>query len=89
MTLNNQAVLAYLKQNFQQCLDLFTRCYDIVDSHLISYFNYLLLCWESGVFTDDYVLDEIYRSAQVTPSHNCSSFLFAIVYEAQNNWHAA
>ncbi|CDW78805.1 wd40 repeat-containing protein [Stylonychia lemnae] len=86
ITLNNQAVLAYLKSNYQQCVDMISKIYDIVETNPISYFNYLLLCWEAGIYSDLMVFQEINRIAQLSRRKNFSSLMYALVYEAQNNW---
>eukprot|EP00347_Sterkiella_histriomuscorum_P023951 403332820 len=89
ITLNNQAVLAYLKQNYQQCIDMLFKLYDIIETNPISFFNYLLLCWEAGIYSDSYLLNEINRISTLSPQHNFSSLMYAILYEAQNNWFPA
>ena len=82
MMLNNQAVLAYLKQNYQQCLDMFHKFFDVVETNPLAYFNYLVLCWEAGIYNDSYVLTEIHKLAHISPNQNFSSFMYAQIYEA-------
>jgi hypothetical protein len=55
---------------------MFFKFYDIIETHPYSYFNYLCLCWMSGIFNDDYVLTEIAKST------NSTSLFFGIIYEA-------
>jgi len=58
------------------------KIYDIVETNPISYFNYLMLCWESGIYSDIMVFKEINRITNLSNRKNFSSFLYAIVYEA-------
>lgn len=30
--------------------------YDIIETNPISYFNYLVICWEAGVYSDDFII---------------------------------
>lgn len=55
-----------------------------------SYFNYMILCWEAGIFTDEFILQEI-DQVSVNPytGRSFTSYMYALIYEAQNNWHAA
>ena len=55
-----------------------------------SYFNFLVLCWEAGIYSDDFVLNELSKCG-VNPytGRSFTSFIFGVLYEAQNNWHAA
>lgn len=88
--LNNQAVLAYVKQNYDQCLHLFFKFHDLIETHPIAYFNYLVLCWESALYTDDFVLSEVLKiTTHPQIGQNFSSLLLGLLYEAQNNWIAA
>jgi hypothetical protein len=55
-----------------------------------SYFNYLVLCWEAGIFTDEFILQEIDKVG-VNPytGRSFTSYMYALIYEAQNNWQTA
>jgi len=88
--LNNQAVLAYQKGNYAGTVELFLVNLDRFMLNTTSYFNFLVLCWESGVYSDDFVLNELSKNG-VNPytGRSFTSFLFGVLYEAQNNWHAA
>lgn len=81
--LNNEAVVAFQNHHFDRAVEIFYSFYDIVESHPWSYFNYLILCWQAGIYTDDFVFRELEQSTTAT------SYLFGLVYEAQNNWWAA
>jgi len=54
-----------------------------VETHPWSYFNYLVLSWSSGIYTDEFVLRELDQC------HESTSYLFGLLYEAQSNWLAA
>jgi hypothetical protein len=61
-----------------------------LEGNPLAYFNYLVLCWEAGIYTDSYVFSELDRVA-LNPytGRSFSSYLFGMLYEAQNNWMAA
>ena len=86
MTLNNQAVLAYMRQSYKQCVELLFKFFDIIETNPISYFNYLLLCWEAGIHSDDFILNELHRVSTQGGNRSFTSLMYGIIYEAQNNW---
>ena len=88
--LNNQAVLAYQKLDYHRCIEIFIANQDQFMANPISYFNFLVLCWEAGVYTDDFILNEITK-VTVNPytGRQFSSLLYGLIYEGQNNWYAA
>lgn len=59
---------------------MFFKFYDIIETHSYSYFNYLILCWESGIFNDEYILNEISKVA----GNDNTSLLFALIYVSNN-----
>ena len=61
--LNNQSVLAYQKLNYQGSVELFLLNLDRFIQNPTSYFNFLTLCWEAGVYTDEFLLNEVSKSA--------------------------
>ena len=58
-----------------------------IEGNPLSYFNYLVLCWEGGIYTDEFVFKELDRVA-LNPytGRSFSSYLFGMIYEAQNNF---
>jgi hypothetical protein len=88
--LNNQAVLAYNKQNYSATVDLFLLNLDRFMLNTTSYFNFLVLCWEAGIYSDDFLLNEIAKSgSNPYTGRSFTSYIFGVFFEAQNNWLAA
>ncbi len=76
--------------NYQGCVDLYMKILLGLEGNPFAYFNYLVLCWEAGAYTDDYLMGEIDRVAKNPyTGRSFSSYLYAMIYEAQNNWQAA
>jgi hypothetical protein len=61
-----------------------------LEGNPLAYFNYLVLCWEAGMYTDEFIFGEINRVA-LNPytGRSFSSYLYGMLYESQNNWMAA
>lgn len=88
--LNNQAVLAYQKNNYEGCISIFIAYQVRFCMNATSYFNYMILCWEAGIFTDEFILQEIDKvSVNPYTGRSFTSYMYALIYEAQNNWQAA
>ena len=88
--LNNQGILAYQKGNYESCVDLYMKILLGIEGNSFSYFNYLVLCWEAGIYSDAFVLNEIDRvTLNPYTGRPFTSYFYAMVYEGQNNWQAA
>lgn len=56
----------------------------------VTCFNFLVLCWEAGVYSDEFIMRDIEKMC-MNPytGRSFSSYFYGLIYESQNNWLAA
>jgi hypothetical protein len=61
-----------------------------IEGNPFSYFNYLILCWEAGIYSDQFVMNEMDKVC-LNPytGRHFTSYFYAMIYESSNNWQAA